>query len=366
MTSLTGYCVKPCYEQKRSIHISKRAALHCCGTSTGASRKPSLRKTSKTPFGLLNQFTARPSVSAILKTLHASSKRHNQSVYVTSADLQSEEDESKGPLDDLSTGQIGLLSGAALTAVLGSLALVYQTESVQDYLYGDGLTVDAGAPIGNLFASSAWALSLYYASPIQLLLFFLGRIDVERPSDQVLKIVGDAFGLDVRAKGYEPPASVKAVTVAVFVASGCSVAWLSDWALGDPIWGVSTGIGSCLLAGVYELGRPQRLSANQAQQLQDQWQDFSGWADQRLVRTGRCHFKEISTAFRNTPGNSKYRSQEALADSNLRLMIANWCPTAERTPSGFYKGVSLVQVSDPFKPNAKIDSTTTPSSSQIS
>ena len=34
-----------------------------------------------------------------------------------------------------------------------------------------------------------WSVSLYFASPLQLLLLFLGRIDVERPSDFTLLCV---------------------------------------------------------------------------------------------------------------------------------------------------------------------------------
>ena len=31
-----------------------------------------------------------------------------------------------------------------------------------------------------------WSVALFYASPVQLLLLFLGRIDVDRPSDFTL------------------------------------------------------------------------------------------------------------------------------------------------------------------------------------
>ena len=40
--------------------------------------------------------------------------------------------------------------------------------------------------------AALWAVSLYYASPLQLLLLFLGRNDVERPSDETLRCVSES------------------------------------------------------------------------------------------------------------------------------------------------------------------------------
>ena len=37
---------------------------------------------------------------------------------------------------------------------------------------------------------------------------------------------------------------------------------------------VSTGIGACMAAGVYEVGRPARLSSAETVTLEAQWQDF--------------------------------------------------------------------------------------------
>ena len=38
-------------------------------------------------------------------------------------------------------------------------------------------------------------MALYYCSPLQLLLLFLGRFEVERPSDGVLRLLGRTAGL---------------------------------------------------------------------------------------------------------------------------------------------------------------------------
>ena len=37
---------------------------------------------------------------------------------------------------------------------------------------------------------------------------------------------------------------------------------------------IIAGIGSCFAAAIYEVGRPARLSSNEAMQLENQWQNF--------------------------------------------------------------------------------------------
>lgn len=36
----------------------------------------------------------------------------------------------------------------------------------------------------------------------------------------------------------------------------------------------AAGIGSCFAAAIYEVGRPTRLSSDEAMELESQWQDF--------------------------------------------------------------------------------------------
>lgn len=43
------------------------------------------------------------------------------------------------------------------------------------------------------------------------------------------------------------------------------------------------GIGSCFAAAIYEVGRPKRLSSNEAMELEDQWQDFGLWQQPLLL-----------------------------------------------------------------------------------
>lgn len=48
---------------------------------------------------------------------------------------------------------------------------------------------------GDAAGGALWAVALYYCSPLQLLLLFLGRFEVERPSDGVLRLLGRTAGL---------------------------------------------------------------------------------------------------------------------------------------------------------------------------
>jgi hypothetical protein len=43
------------------------------------------------------------------------------------------------------------------------------------------------ASFSDVAGAALWGMALFYASPLQLLLLFLGRIDVERPSDETLR-----------------------------------------------------------------------------------------------------------------------------------------------------------------------------------
>lgn len=203
--------------------------------------------------------------------------------------------------------------------------------------------IDAGGNIfstGDIIAALIWSVALFYASPVQLLLFFLGKIETERPSDQILKLIGKFLGNDVDAVDYEPSLAMQLATIAVFIIAGVATAWGLEVLLGDSTWAVSTAIGSLVVSGVYEAGRPVRLSAAQLQLLELQWQDFAGWADARLTRNrGRCHETEIFNSFRKA--FPKYRDEEVLTNENLRDMIRNWYPSVERTRTGYLKNVAL-------------------------
>lgn len=85
--------------------------------------------------------------------------------------------------------------------VLGGMALTLVVLAVLRF-GGDVLSdADAWAGVGGFAAgdvlgAALWSLSLYYCSPIQLLLLFLGRIDTDRPSDWVQRQLGLAANLE--------------------------------------------------------------------------------------------------------------------------------------------------------------------------
>lgn len=49
-----------------------------------------------------------------------------------------------------------------------------------------------------------WSFALYYVSPLQLLLLFLGRIETERPSDWIMRKLADALGMTVNVQAQPP------------------------------------------------------------------------------------------------------------------------------------------------------------------
>ena len=172
-------------------------------------------------------------------------------------------------------------------------------------------------------------------------MLFLGRFEGDRPSDWLMARLSQAAGLDPDALDYEPPLFARAVALAATAASGAAVAGLFEATLGEATWSVSSGLGLCFLAAVFEAGRPKKLTVGEAKEREDNWQVFLRWADLKLQRRGNCHFSDISDAFRKYPPHGKFRTTDGLSDEKLKELIANWAPSARRTAAGFYKGLSL-------------------------
>lgn len=218
-------------------------------------------------------------------------------------------------------------------------------DELGDILAGDEDTLGdltlMGLGLGDLTGALLWSVAVWYASPLQLLLVFLGRIDTERPSDWLMYNIGRAAQLPVDEVDYAAPAWVKGAAASACVCGGLSIAALLGFSLGDPTWSISSGIGALFAAAVFEAGRPKRLSVDEAKLLESQWQDFAAFADRQLQRSGRCHESEVFAAFRRAPGNGRYRSTDALPDSTLRDMVRNWHPGVERTRTGYLKNMSL-------------------------
>mmetsp|Transcript_26026 Transcript_26026/g.56774 ORF Transcript_26026/g.56774 Transcript_26026/m.56774 type:complete len:323 (-) Transcript_26026:763-1731(-) len=255
--------------------------------------------------------------------------------------------ESDSTLQQRQKDQLIIAASAVGLTTLASLCLTVWRDPIEDVLLSDALGGSgSGFGIGDAVGGLLWGASLYFATPLQLLLLFLGKIDTERPSDWLLRTLGVAAGLPVDDLGYSAPAAVRAATIAICLAGGLGIAGVLNAGLGDATWSVSTGIGVCMAAGVYEVGRPARLSVTEAQTLEDQWQDFANFADARLQKAGRCHESEVFGAFRKE--FAKYRREEVISDAVLRDMVRNWHPDVERTPRGFYKNMSVVARRDPF------------------
>ncbi|WIA41664.1 hypothetical protein OEZ86_009016 [Tetradesmus obliquus] len=202
---------------------------------------------------------------------------------------------------------------AALFLFVGSAAytLTNMRDELADVLYNDDDSISealaalgfAGFGLGDATGALLWAVALWYLSPVQLLLVFLGNFDTERPSDWLMNILGRATQQPVDAIDYQVPLWIKAAAASACLAGGVAAAGVLEAGLGDPTWSISSGIGALFAAGIFEVGRPKRLSVAEAQTLESQWQDFAGFADVRLQRIGRCHESEVFGAFRQRFGN---------------------------------------------------------------
>ena len=65
--------------------------------------------------------------------------------------------------------------------------------------------------------------------------------------------VGVASGLPVDDLGYSAPAWVRAMAVGASLVGGLALSVALGQGLGDATWSVSSGMGACMAAGVYEV-----------------------------------------------------------------------------------------------------------------
>jgi hypothetical protein len=244
----------------------------------------------------------------------------------------------------LAVGLVGGVVGTLLAA-----ALVYLQDGDDSLLESS----TSGLTPGDVAGAALWSLSLFYASPWQLLIFFLGKLDVERPSDRTLYVLGRASGQPVDEAAFEAPALLKALNASLFLAAGSALSLsLSNALGGESTWSVSTGVGACLASAVYELGRPPRLSGEAQSLLEDQWQHFRGFAESWLERRpgGRCHESEVAKAYAT---HCRRAPLPGVASANrsagLRNFVSNYAPEASRSAGGYWKGLSVR--STPFERN---------------
>lgn len=241
---------------------------------------------------------------------------------------------------------LAMTTVVALVYDTASDGFLYGVDSIESYAsYGgddgassfdfDAAAVADGGRLGAAALAGAviWAVGLYYASPISIVMLFLGRTDSERPSDWVLRLATGTKKMEDASTG------AKLAVAAWFAIAGAAVSTVGTDFL-DSTWGISTGVGFLTIAGVSELGRPKRIDEATLEKLEAQYADFCEFASKRLSRSGRVHQTEISRAFRNA--YPQYASEDVLEERDLRSLIANFAPAAERSPRGYYKNLSLV------------------------
>ena len=207
-----------------------------------------------------------------------------------------------------------------------------------DYTGAASSTGGLDVTLGSVVACAIWSFGLFFKSPLQILLVFLGRTDTERPSDWMLRVLDP----DEDVRTFEDASTAqRAGLLAFFTACGCGVVAAFDWAFaGEDTWGLSAGIGFAMLSFVAELGSPRRYSREELDVLEAQYADFVAFADESLERRGRCHGSEVSRAFRRKFGG-RYGDETRLSERDLYTMILNWHPNAERTSNGYFKNLSL-------------------------
>jgi hypothetical protein len=244
----------------------------------------------------------------------------------------------------LIVGSIALLMTTVVAVVYenASDGFLYGVDSIESYADGGGdfefSGEESALSLSTVAGGALWAVALYFASPVSVLLLFLGRTDSERPSDWVLK---KATGV---AKMEDASTAAQAAVVAWFAICGVAIAVLGESAFGgDSTWGISAGVGFLTIAGVSELGRPKRIDAATLSKLEAQYDDFCIFASTRLSRSagGRVHQTEISKAFRSA---YPAYTEDVLDEMELRSLIANFAPSSERSPRGYYKNLSLIPI----------------------
>lgn len=236
-------------------------------------------------------------------------------------------------------------AGAVVSLALGGTSLLAA-------LFAAGMALE-NREFGNgdLLAAALWGGSLWFTTPLQILLLFLGKIDTQRPSDAALLTVAEVNGRSISPEGGGPPVQLVAGVAMGCASTGLGVAAAGSWLFFDPTWAISTGIGMVMMTVVYEIGRPQRLEGQDAVDEDIRFSCFEAFADESL-RLGsglRCHRSEIVTAFRRSSHGVKYRTTEGCSDAAILRCLQRWReggePSGSRRfrskKSGFLEGVGI-------------------------
>lgn len=236
------------------------------------------------------------------------------------------------------------VAGAAVVAALATV----EGADLEDFLYeaslrgqaaaaGDGLS--PATAVGSLLWSLAWRL----ASPQQLLLLFVGRIDGEAPAAWAEDIIlrnflspesstaeeaGGGAGGEEKQKTADATDNDLArrkkqaaalAYLGLFLPAGALSACALDLSLGgSATWSISSGLGALAAGLLFAAGRPPAAplpnsgAGRRAEALRVAFADFaSGRGDDDpfspparrrtvLARRGRCHESEVFRAFRRS------------------------------------------------------------------
>lgn len=128
-----------------------------------------------------------------------------------------------------------------------------------------------------------------------------------------------------------------------FIATGFAIDALMRHANGgNPVWAIAAGLSVAMYGGIYELGRISAGGKKLSEEDTMRYALFDDFAQRRLQARGMCHLVDIRAAVRSDP---KARRLSNLSDESLRRFVRNRFPRAKRSPNGYYRGLSLSEVS---------------------
>ena len=110
------------------------------------------------------------------------------------------------------------------TALAIAALITANREDIADAVLGDGVTTGVSTwGVGDALGGVLWSITLYFCTPWQLLLIFLGRVDTERPSDWLIAKVGRAAGYKYALAWHEkcPCSNVSSVKKCVTCRADC-------------------------------------------------------------------------------------------------------------------------------------------------
>mmetsp|Transcript_9637 Transcript_9637/g.11999 ORF Transcript_9637/g.11999 Transcript_9637/m.11999 type:complete len:326 (-) Transcript_9637:366-1343(-) len=192
-----------------------------------------------------------------------------------------------------------------------------------------------GLVYSDVLASLLWAYVLFF-----------GLSEDGRPADWLAERIAPPLGLggewledQKQGLAVEKPLPLLILLQILFL--GLGVAMVQGILLffdADHFWPWSFGACAAIGSFVYEIGRPQKLTREESERAEAQWNDFLLFASDKLQRKGQCHQSKIINAFRRY--YAQYRTEEQISTIELERLIRRW-HSGEPPRQGFYRGLSL-------------------------